>query len=512
MGYKQQNNPFSRRISSPLQHNVTNTAGESWKHAHNSRGKTISLEAKSIAGSSDFGQRANRAVKSKETGTKRLSEERGGGRATEKNYAMDYANQLAGMYNRGELIGGQFIADDFDKRKSKFSIKNNKVKIKPRFKSVGESKDYNVQYADEVEGFDPEVGYQTAETQYTPDQIYDMMVQGGGMVSIVDGKIVAGNPNEVKYELTDADRENPRFSGTSRYSTSFQDAGYVPEGYMDERSTTKVDPSRKLTVKELLDLRKNKKPVDPNAVVNTTELPKNPNRKLTVKELLERRKQKSNSAINRVMSDSPLQSNHEGMTDDERSNQAREGFVYTPGEEVVATRTEEVYGPDGNIIGYNDITDTTVTNTGTRNTPGTTKVITEEPNETPPNWDDCYKNGVFQTGATVGEGVNAIKCELKPNPGPNPGGDPIVEQTQPVTEEHMYNDVNTETVFRPIEVEEPVVQRDRFSRDSGSIRGKGFELKLPSVDLSELIKLPQGWFEPESAGGGRGCGCMVNPR
>ena len=42
----------------------------------------------------------------------------------------------------------------------------------------------------------------------------------------------------------------------------------------------------------------------------------------------------------------------------------------------------------------------------------------------------------------------------------------------------MYNDVNTETVFRPIEVEEPVVQRDRFSRDSGSIRGKGFELKI----------------------------------
>ena len=212
------------------------------------------------------------------------------------------------------------------------------------------------------------------------------------------------------------------------------------------------------------------------------------------------------------MSNSPLQSNHEGMTDDERSNQAREGFVYTPGEEKVTTRTEEVYGPNGEIIGYNDITDTTVTNTGTRNTPGTTKVITDEPNETPPNWDDCYKNGVFQTGAIVGEGVNAIKCELKPNPGPNPGGEPIVEQTQPVTEEHIYDNVNTETVFRPIEVEEPVVVRDRFNTSSGSLRGKGLELQLPSVDLSELIKLPQGWYEPKRAGGGRGCGCMVNPR
>lgn len=456
MGYKQNNNPFSRRISSPLQHNVTNAAGESWRHAHNNRGRTVSLEAKNIAGSSDFGKRPNRAAESKETETKRLSEERGGGRATEKNYAMDYANQIADMYNRGELVGGQFIADDFDKRKSKLSIKNNKVKIKPRYKSIGSSKDYNVQYADEIEGFDKELGYQAAETQYTPEQIYDMMVQGGGMVSIVDGKIVAGNPNEVKYELTDEEFEKPSFSGNSRYSTSYRDAGYTPEGYtsdyVDERSKQ--------------------------------GLPK----QYSVKELLERRNQKNKSAINRVMSNSPLQSNHEGMTDDERSNQAREGFVYTPGEEVVTTRTEEVYGPNGEIIGYNDITDTTVTNTGTRNTPGTTKVITDEPNETPPNWDDCYKNGIFQTGAIVGEGINAIKCELKPNPGPNHGGEPVIEQTQPVTEEHIYDDVNTETVFTPIEVEEPVVVRDRFSRDSAETRGKGLEFTLPQL---ESMSLPQ---------------------
>ena len=44
------------------------------------------------------------------------------------------------------------------------------------------------------------------EPKYTPEQIYDMMVEGnGGMVSIVDGKIVAGNPNEAKYELSDED-------------------------------------------------------------------------------------------------------------------------------------------------------------------------------------------------------------------------------------------------------------------------------------------------------------------
>ena len=177
MGYKQHNNPFSRKISSPLKHNVTNAAGETWRHGHRKNGKTVSLESRNIAGSSDFGKRANRAVRDQETRTKRLSDERGGGRATEKNYAMDYANQIADMYNRGELVDGQFIADDFDKRKSKLSIKNNRLKIKPRFKSVGDAQRYNVQYADMQEGFDPEVGFQAAETQVTPEQIYEMMVR-----------------------------------------------------------------------------------------------------------------------------------------------------------------------------------------------------------------------------------------------------------------------------------------------------------------------------------------------
>jgi|TARA_A100001011_G_scaffold368699_1_gene423269 hypothetical protein len=430
MGYKQQNNPFSRRISSPLQHNVTNAAGESWRHAHNNRGRTVSLEAKNIAGSSDFGQRANRAVKSKETGTKRLSEERGGGRATEKNYAMDYANQLADMYNRGELIGGQFIADDFDKRKSKLSIKNNKVKIKPRFKSVGESKDYNVQYADEVEGFDPEVGYQAAETQYTPDQIYDMMVQGGGMVSIVDGKIVAGNPNEVKYELTDADRENPTFSGTSRYSTSYRDADYVPEGYMDERSTTKVDPSRKLTVKELL----------------------------------ERRKQKSNSAINRVMSNSPLNQGHET---DERSNQTfnlQEGYDY---QDPVVTVTEGEWVNDPNNPGQQ------------------MRVITTDESIT------GKRKNLNPGGLGQGQAENWIQLKEDICSGRKKGDTSICDDTQNISNsvtEYRPIEVETEEEITTTEVEEPVVQRDRFSRDSGSIRGKGLEFTLPQL---EMMSLPQ---------------------
>jgi len=51
MGYKQHNNPFNRKISSPLRHTVANAAGETWRHGHRDNGKIISLEAKNISGS-----------------------------------------------------------------------------------------------------------------------------------------------------------------------------------------------------------------------------------------------------------------------------------------------------------------------------------------------------------------------------------------------------------------------------------------------------------------------------
>ncbi len=491
MGYKQHNNPFSRKISSPLRHNVTNAAGQTWKHGHRDDGRTVSLEAKNITGSSKFGERPNRAAKSRETDSKRLSEERGGGRATEKNLAMDYAGQIADMYNRGELVGGQFIADDFYKRKSKLSLKNNRLKIKPRHKSIGDATRYNVQYADEMEGFDKEAGYQAAETQYTPEDIYDMMVQGGGMVSIVDGKIVAGNPNEVKYNLTDEDYENASISGTNRYTTSYQDAGYAPEGFTsdyDERS------NKKLTVKELLEQRKNQKPV----VVENFD---DPNKKLTVRELLERRKQKSNSAINRVMGDSPLNQGHET---DQRSDGPKEGFDYTPDEPVINTRTEEVLDDNGNVIGYRDITTTTTTNTGQREVPA----VADTPDDGPDFEEDC-KGIVMNVGNISRSGK--FKCDLDPNPPPNTQVDP----PEPTIETDTYDDVTEDVVFRPIEtppVEEPVIQRDRFNTDSASLTGKGLDLPLPRVPIGELLETAAGWFEPRSAGGGRGCGCMVNPR
>jgi hypothetical protein len=453
MGYKQHNNPFSRKISSPLKHNVTNAAGETWRHGHRKNGKTVSLESRNIAGSSDFGKRANRAVRDQETRTKRLSDERGGGRATEKNYAMDYANQIADMYNRGELVDGQFIADDFDKRKSKLSIKNNRLKIKPRFKSVGDAQRYNVQYADMQEGFDPEVGFQAAETQVTPEQIYEMMVQGGGMVSIVDGQIVAGNPNEVKYELSDEDYNKASLSGTNRYNTSIFDSNYVPEGFTsDERSD---QPKKKLTVADAL---------------------------------LERRIQKNNP-INRVMSSSPLHSNHEEM--DERSNQTfnlQEGYDY---DEPVINVTEGEWVNDPNNPGQQ------------------MRVITTDESIT------GRRKNLNPGGLGQGQAENWGKLKEEICSGKRKGNMSICDDVQSISNsvtEYRPIEVEEEEIPPPIIEEEPVVQPDRFNTSSGSLRGKGLDLPLPSVDLSQLIKTATGWFEPKSAGGGRGCGCMVNPR
>ena len=440
MGYKQHNNPFNRKISSPLQHNVTNAAGETWRHGHRDDGRTISLDAQSISGRSNFGKRANKKVKG----------------LSEKDSAMILANKIADQYNQGALVGGNFRADDFGKshtyrrgggKKKRgfltqltgldvFRDQHGRVVVDrgKKRKGFSEGETYNVKQGE----WDGKTGtYKNIPTeQITPEQIYDMMVEGGGMVSIVDGKIVAGNPNQDTYQLTDKDYEKPSFSGNSRYTTSFQDAGYTPEGFTsdyvadDQRST----------------------------------------KKLTVKELLEQRKQKNNP-IN-MMSDSPLQSNH-----DQRSDGPLEGFDYEPGEPVVEEEVVEVLDENGNVIGTNTNITTTITNTGRREVP----VV----NETPPNWQDCYENGVFQTGKIVGSGVNAIKCEMDPDPQPTP---------EPSIETDTYDTTTTETIFTPIETEEPeetLIPPPTLDLSSpGSIKSTGgdFRFHIPDIDLMGGIR------------------------
>lgn len=492
MAYKQ-NNPLSRKSNStPLRHNVRNKKGNPWIHQHDGPNVTGKIDTgKVLRGSTNFG------------GDKRNKKIKG---ISETDSAMILANKIADQYNTGALAEGNFLADDFGKYKT-YNRGGSKPKtLLGKITGVDAYTDYggkfNVDFGDRRKGFskgrnfnvkrgewdDIEGVFKNIPTeQTTPEQIYDMMVQGGGMVSVVDGKIVAGNPNE-NTKITDyrSDKGGINY-GLDAVPTGYEFIKEPNKKIYDERTQGYItNPYYDDQMSDYNSFYDEKSNTINETASKTTQ---DPYKNLTVKELLERRKQKSNSAINRVMGNSPLNTGHET---DERSTEAREGFVYTPGEEVVTTKIEEVYGPDGvTVIGTSKDTTTTTPYTGTRNTPGTTKVITDEPNETPPNWDDCYENGIFQTGATVGEGVNAIKCELKPDPGPNPGGEPIIEDTQPVTEEHMYNDVNTETVFTPIEVEPKRIPPPELNFDSpGSIKSKGLQFKfgIPNLDLMGGIR------------------------
>ena len=120
MGYKQHNNPFSRKISSPLRHSVVNSQGQSWRHSHRDgqvQGRIIG--GKVIRGDEDFMKRRNRAVTDKDTKTKRTID---GKRATAKNYAKAYADQLARAYNMGAITGGQFLAEEYNPGKGNFKL------------------------------------------------------------------------------------------------------------------------------------------------------------------------------------------------------------------------------------------------------------------------------------------------------------------------------------------------------------------------------------------------------
>ena len=220
----------------------------------------------------------------------------------------------------------------------------------------------------------------------------------------------------------------------------------------------------------MLDLRRKKKPVDPNAVVNTTSV--DPNRKLSVKELLERRKQKSNSAINRVMGNSPLNTGHEEMTDDERGG-------YNPqGDPRVNTVTTIEYDEKGRPIGERDITTTEQDYIRQIEIPGT-----ETPGDPGPNFKEDCEGIVMNVGNVSKSGK--FKCDLNPNPPINTPG----ETVDPEVKEDMYTDSNVEEVYRPYELDpepEPELVDINFDLGQGSIKRNDFSIDLPDVNLPSL--------------------------
>lgn len=258
MGYKQ-NNPLSRKTS-PIKHNVLDPRGGVWEHGHKGQDPNVNRGWKNyvdktghvtgtayspriLRGSTEFGKKPNRASENLVTGTNRMPEYLGGKRNTEYNNAMSMANQLAELYNTGQFTGGNFLAEEFYKNPGKLSLKNNKVSWKGGNKGLNIGKSFNVQQGVEGE-------YVVPEKQYTGDQIYEMMNQSGGLVSIVDGiGFVSGNPGQntvempldenelrgrVQYNAYDPenrdtyDKENIRFH---KRSATYDPTTYVPREY-----------------------------------------------------------------------------------------------------------------------------------------------------------------------------------------------------------------------------------------------------------------------------------------
>jgi|TARA_R110002020_G_scaffold5620_2_gene23194 hypothetical protein len=261
MGYKQ-NNPLSRKTS-PLKHDVLDPRGGVWEHGHKGQDPNVNRGWKNyvdktahvtgtayspriLRGSTEFGKKPNRASENIVTGTNRMPEELGGKRNTEYNNAMNMATQLAELYNTGQFTGGNFLAEEFYKNPGNLSLKNNKVSWKGGNKGLPVGKSFNVQQG--VLGDDG--AYTIPENQFTGEQIYEMMNQSGGLVSIVDGiGFVSGNPGQntvempldenelagrVQYNAYDPenrdtyDRENIR---THKSNATYDPTTYVPRGY-----------------------------------------------------------------------------------------------------------------------------------------------------------------------------------------------------------------------------------------------------------------------------------------
>ena len=320
------------------------------------------------------------------------------------------------------------------------------------------------------------------------------MVQGGGLVSIVDGQIVAGNPNQAmgegydqanKIRYNNDDFRNQYEEGTEEEFNIRAERNNQPESTQQQKDEAKekinailarreqekanqiqLRDDKKLAALEKIDAIKARREQEKADLIAS--------RQEKINEIIARREaEQGNSPVN---NNSPLHQEQDGV--DPRTGEAIPGYDYVPGEEVITNRSEEVLDDNGNVIGYNDITDTTITNRGTMTPPSPPS---PPPNDRPSFKEDC-EGIVMNMGNFSKSGF--YKCDIDPSP-PNPNPSPSIETPEDLT--HSYDDVTTSTVFRPIEKDlpEPIPESasDLFNLSGGKIRGGGmkidWDLSLP---------------------------------
>ena len=470
MAYNQNKNPF--QIKSPLNHNLKEKkTGTPYNHFHDPKNQSniYSSDQKVVSGSNKFGgNKANRRFYDK-----KLDE-----RVSETDLAREYASQLANMYNSGQVTEGQFLADDLYNRKRKLSFKNGKIKLKSGRMEIDEGSMFNTKRGIANE----DGGYTIPENQYTEDQIYDMMVQGGGLVSIVDGQIVSGNPNEVMSEGYD------KANAIKTFSNDFQDK-YYDSTRLDNIREEGIEKERKLAElrKNLLDEKKAK-------IDEASEIARG---------IIARGDR--NSPVN---NNSPL---HQEQEIDPKTGQPKENYEYNEGVQEVGETTEElIYNEDGSIKGTSFKTPTTTTFTGAETIENVEEIPPSPPNDRPDFKEDC--EGIVMNMDNISKS-GFYKCNTAPSP-PGGGTTPPGVIEEDITNTDTYSTVNYDERFEPVEPTPiPEGASDLFNLRGASKNKKGFELPLPTLDFSDLIFKAGQWLEPKIGKSGKqGCGCAVNPR
>lgn len=508
MAYNQGKNPF--RSKSPLHHTLADKkSGTVFQHYHDPKNKSrvYSSDQKVITGSDKFGTQSGRA--------KNLPYAKGGNmnfdvgqRLSEEDIARDYARQMSEMYNTGELVSGSFLADDLYKRNRKLSLKKGKLKLKAGYKGIEGVRDFNAGYADEVEGFDPNVGYVAPETQYTEDQIYDMMVQGGGLVSIVDGQIVSGNPNETMGPGYDrANLINSKDYNHIKYDDqiAYYESGEAAEDYAArEARKNMTQEERFAALKEMRDAKLAK--IDEEKALKALKLQER-------KDILEQKRIKIRAERANELGNSPVNNNsplHQGQEVDPVSGEPLEGYNYISGDPVINTRRVEILDDDGNIAFYDDITDTQTNFQGNKPAPPPPP---PPPDGTPDFKEDC-EGIVMNIGADSKSGY--YKCDTLPTP---PGGTPTEIET-PEDDTHSYDTTTTNTVRTPVETPPvetvPEPRKSRFVTGGASIRKGGFDLNLQLQfpdwqDMGDIVRRAKGMIFTRSGRCKSGC-ATNNPK
>ena len=444
MGYKQNNNPFKNNITSPLRHNVRDKKGQPWVHQHDGPNVTGRVAGNVIKGDMNFGgEFKDKKVKG----------------VSETDTAMAFANQIANRYNTGGLVGGNFRADDYDKWKT-----YNRGGSKPKgflgkltgvdmYTSNNDGK-FHIDFGKKKKGFsgtnqwnvqkgewdDKVGGYKNApSTQVTPEQVYEMMVEGGGMVSIVDGQIVAGNPNEDTVFTDFRSDKGKHNSGMNA----------IPDGY------DFISPPKR-NIREYYDRRGN---IVPSTSTNyrSSKMVVNPNYDAQMAEYNKFYDQKS---------DSPLNQGHETDQRSEQTFNLKDNFNY---KDPVVTETIGEWVPDPNNPGREMrviTTDQSIT--------GTPDISGKSPNPGPlsGNW-PALKEAIC-SGKMEG---NTNIC------------DDVQNISNSVTEYRPIDDGSTTET--EIEVEETRIPEPEWDLGvPGSIKSRGLQMKfgIPDLDLMGGIK------------------------